>query len=115
MTKVRPPCVAGRPGVTPSKPSANTWRRRRNINFDGGSPSRLSVASRRLAQCKIVPPELAMTIQVVRDTSQETKDPVYLRRNAFVVDDIRVTVERDDSEARRGMYRLRALLHMATT
>ena len=36
----------------------------------------------------------------------------YARRKEMPVDDIRVTVERDDSEERRGTYRLRATLHI---
>jgi putative redox protein len=34
----------------------------------------------------------------------------YARRKQIPVDDIRVTVERDDSEERRGVYRLRVTL-----
>jgi putative redox protein len=34
----------------------------------------------------------------------------YARRKNIPVDDIRVTVERDDSEERRGVYRLRVML-----
>jgi putative redox protein len=34
----------------------------------------------------------------------------YARRKQMPVDDIRVTVERDDSDERRGIYRLRVLL-----
>lgn len=34
----------------------------------------------------------------------------YARRKQFPVDDIRVTVERDDAEERRGIYRQRATL-----
>ena len=34
----------------------------------------------------------------------------YARRKNIPVDDIRVTVERDDSEERRGIYRLRVML-----
>jgi putative redox protein len=36
----------------------------------------------------------------------------YARRKQIPVDDIRVTVERDDSEERAGVYRLRVTLHM---
>ena len=36
----------------------------------------------------------------------------YARRKQIPVDDIRVTVERDDSEERRGTYRLRTTLHL---
>ena len=36
----------------------------------------------------------------------------YARRKEIPVDDIRVTVERDDSEERRGTYRLRTTLHI---
>jgi putative redox protein len=36
----------------------------------------------------------------------------YARRKQIPVEDIRVTVERDDSEERTGVYRLRVTLHM---
>ncbi|MCE9659620.1 MAG: OsmC family protein [Burkholderiales bacterium] len=36
----------------------------------------------------------------------------YARRKQIPVEDIRVTVERDDSEERRGTYRLRTTLHL---
>ena len=36
----------------------------------------------------------------------------YARRKQIPVDDIRVTVERDDSEERRGVYRLRVTLEV---
>ena len=37
----------------------------------------------------------------------------YARRKNIPVDDIRVTVERDDSEERRGIYRLRVVLDIS--
>ena len=37
----------------------------------------------------------------------------YARRKQIPVDDIRVTVERDDSEERRGVYRLRVQLELS--
>ena len=37
----------------------------------------------------------------------------YARRRQIPVDDIRVTVERDDSDERRGVYRLRVLLDIS--
>ena len=36
----------------------------------------------------------------------------YARRKEIPVEDIRVTVERDDSEERKGTYRLRTTLHI---
>ena len=36
----------------------------------------------------------------------------YAQRKQIPVDDIRVTVERDDSEERRGIYRLRVTLNI---
>ena len=36
----------------------------------------------------------------------------YARRKQIPVDEIRVTVERDDSEERSGIYRLRVTLHL---
>jgi putative redox protein len=36
----------------------------------------------------------------------------YANRKQIPVDDIRVTVERDDSQERQGIYRLRATLHV---
>ena len=36
----------------------------------------------------------------------------YAKRKQIPVQDIRVTVERDDSEERKGVYRLRAVLHL---
>lgn len=36
----------------------------------------------------------------------------YARRKLIPVEDIRVTVERDDSEERRGVYRLRVTLNV---
>jgi putative redox protein len=36
----------------------------------------------------------------------------YARRKQIPVDEIRVTVERDDSEERSGTYRLRVTLHL---
>jgi len=36
----------------------------------------------------------------------------YARRKQIPVDDIQVTVVRDDSEERRGVYRLRVTLHI---
>ncbi len=36
----------------------------------------------------------------------------YAQRKQIPVEDIRVTVERDDSEERRGTYRLRTTLHL---
>jgi putative redox protein len=36
----------------------------------------------------------------------------YARRKQIPLDEIRVTVERDDSEERRGTYRLRVTLHL---
>ena len=98
-----------------------------------------------------------MTVEVVRDTSQEMKHTVHVRQHGFAVDepesnggedlgmtphdvydsalgtckalttlwyarrrnipvdDIRVTVERDDSEERRGVYRLRVTLDIRGT
>ena len=37
----------------------------------------------------------------------------YAQRKQIPVDDIRVTVERDDSDERRGVYRLRVLLDIS--
>ena len=37
----------------------------------------------------------------------------YARRKQLPLDDIRVTVERDDTEERRGIYRLRVAIHLA--
>ena len=37
----------------------------------------------------------------------------YARRKQIPLDDIRVTVERDDSEERRGVYRLRVTLDLS--
>ncbi len=37
----------------------------------------------------------------------------YARRKQIPLDDIRVTVERDDSEERRGVYRLRVQLELS--
>ena len=37
----------------------------------------------------------------------------YARRKQIPVEDIRVTVERDDSEERRGVYRLRVTLQLS--
>jgi putative redox protein len=37
----------------------------------------------------------------------------YARRKQMPVDDIRVTVERDDSDERRGVYRLRVALDIS--
>ena len=39
----------------------------------------------------------------------------YARRKQIPVDDIRVTVERDDAEERRGVYRLRVTLALTGT
>jgi putative redox protein len=36
----------------------------------------------------------------------------YANRKQIPVDDIRVTVERDDTEERKGIYRLRTVLHL---
>jgi len=36
----------------------------------------------------------------------------YANRKQIPVEDIRVTVERDDSEERQGVYRLRTVLHL---
>lgn len=36
----------------------------------------------------------------------------YARRKQIPLDDIQVTVERDDSDERRGTYRLRVTLHL---
>jgi putative redox protein len=36
----------------------------------------------------------------------------YARRKSIPVEDIQVTVERDDSEERKGVYRLRTVLHL---
>jgi putative redox protein len=36
----------------------------------------------------------------------------YAQRKQIPVEDIRVTVERDDSEERKGVYRLRTVLHL---
>ena len=36
----------------------------------------------------------------------------YARRKQIPLDDVRVTVERDDSEERRGIYRLRVTLNL---
>lgn len=36
----------------------------------------------------------------------------YAQRKQIPVDDIRVTVERDDSEERQGLYRLRVMLEL---
>jgi putative redox protein len=39
----------------------------------------------------------------------------YAQRKQIPVEDIRVTVERDDSEERKGVYRLRTVLHLTGT
>jgi putative redox protein len=39
----------------------------------------------------------------------------YAQRKNIPVEDIRVTVERDDSEERKGVYRLRTVLHLTGT
>jgi putative redox protein len=36
----------------------------------------------------------------------------YAQRKQIPVDEIRVTIERDDAEERHGVYRLRAMLHL---
>mgnify|MGYP003562503189 CR=1 FL=1 len=36
----------------------------------------------------------------------------YARRKQIALEDIRVTVERDDSQERQGTYRLRTVLHL---
>jgi putative redox protein len=37
----------------------------------------------------------------------------YANRKGIPVEDIRITVERDDSQERQGTYRLRTLLHLS--
>lgn len=37
----------------------------------------------------------------------------YAQRKSIAVEDIQVTVERDDSEERKGVYRLRTVLHLS--
>ena len=37
----------------------------------------------------------------------------YARRKQIPVEDIQVSVERDDSQERQGLYRLRALVHIS--
>jgi putative redox protein len=102
----------------------------------------------------IATPEPAMTIEIIRDTSQKMKHTVHVRQHVFAIDEpadnggedlgvtphelydsalgackalttlwyarrkqipvdsIRVSVERDDSEERRGVYRLRVVLNI---
>ena len=58
--------------------------------------------------------DLGMTPHDVYDSALGTCKALttlwYARRKNIPVDDIRVTVERDDSEERRGVYRLRVTL-----
>ena len=63
--------------------------------------------------------DLGMTPHDVYDSALGTCKALttlwYARRRNIPVDDIRVTVERDDSEERRGVYRLRVTLDIRGT
>jgi putative redox protein len=90
---------------------------------DYGSPR---LPSGRANESLFIPKETGMSISIRRDAGPEPHDLydaslaackaltvlIYARRKGIPVEDIEVVVDRDDSEERKGIYRLKSGLRL---